>query len=66
MYTGSRLSSCTVNGQQCCSQNVINIFKTGLRAGLGNELELIGGFDGAQAAINRLRNEIDGNDSVLY
>ena len=58
---GASLTSCTVRGQQCCGQTIIDLFDRALGSALGGgTLDLVGGFDSAQGAINQLRNEIDG------
>ncbi|XP_065903018.1 uncharacterized protein [Dysidea avara] len=57
---GSSLTSCAVRGQQCCGQSIIDLFNSALGNALGGDtLDLVSGFDGAQVAIDRLRNEID-------
>ena len=59
---GSSLTSCTVRGQQCCGQTIIDLFDRAIGSALGGDtLDLVSGFNGARGAINQLRNEIDGN-----
>ena len=64
---GSSLTSCAVRGQQCCGQSIIDLFNSALGNALGGDtLDLVSGFDGAQVAIDRLRNEIDGNNIICF
>ena len=59
--SGSQLTTCTFNGQQCCSQQALNFFGGLVGPAIeGGAFDFDGAFDGARTAINQLRNETGG------
>ena len=64
-YTGSSLTKCAFNGQQCCNSLTITLFETGINFAIRDYTPtLIGGFATAQDAVNELRNATKGNDCL--
>ena len=59
--SGSSLSRCAFNGQQCCGEQTLSLFG-GLvgRAIDGGVFDFDAAFNGARGAINRLRSETGG------
>ena len=59
--TGSDFNKCTYNGQQCCSEILIQLIDQGFRALVEkDEFNFTSGLSGAQAAIDEMRDKIDG------
>ena len=64
-YTGSSLTKCAFNGQQCCSSQTIALFGTGINIAIGDYTPtLIRGFDTTQDAFNELKNATKGTDCL--
>ena len=59
--SGSQLTKCTFNGQQCCSEQALNIFRGFVGPAIeGGAFDFDGAFNGARTAINQLRSETGG------
>ena len=59
--TGSAFNKCAYNGQQCCSEILIQLIDQGFRALVEkDEFNFTSGLAGAQAAIDEMRDKIDG------
>ena len=55
--SGSQLTRCTFNGQQCCSEQTLGFFSGFVGPAFFN---FDGAFNGARTAINQLRSETGG------
>ena len=61
VYTGSSLSKCTFNGQQCCSEILVTLVDQGFRSLVqSDQFNFTGGLAGAQSAINQMRDRTNG------
>ena len=59
--TGSALSKCSFNGQQCCDDILIKFVDQGFRFLVQNDaFNFTSGLAGAQAAIDQMRNKTNG------
>ena len=59
--SGSQLTTCTFNGQQCCSQQALDFFSGFINPVIeGDAFDFDGAFDGARTAVNQLRDAIGG------
>ena len=64
--TGSSLSMCTFNGQQCCSEQTLGFFNSLIRPQIDNNtFDFDGAFDGARDAIIQLKNETQGTQIYI-
>lgn len=60
-HTGSSLSKCTFNGQQCCNKFIISLVDQGFRSLVKSDhFNFTSGLSAAQTAIDQLRNKTDG------
>ena len=59
--SGSQLTKCTFNGQQCCSQRTLDFFGGFITPAIESDtFSFDGAFNGARTAINQLRRETGG------
>ena len=64
--TGSSLSMCTFNGQQCCGEQTLTFFNSLIRPLIDNNtFDFDGAFDGARDAIIQLKNETQGTQIYI-
>ena len=61
VYTGSSLSKCTFNGQQCCDEIVVTVVDQGFRSLVqSDQFNFTSGLAGAQSAIDLMRDKTNG------
>ena len=61
IYTGSSLSKCTFNGQQCCSKTLVTLVDQGFRSLVqSDQFNFTGGLAGAQSAIDQMWDRTNG------
>jgi len=57
---------CTFNGQQCCSEQTLNLFNSFIRPAIDNDVfDFDGAFAGARDAINQLNGETRGTQIYI-
>ena len=67
-YLGSTFSTCRVDGPQCCSPLIIQLFTRSISSFINTDTFSFttGGLANAEEAIDLLRNETSGEYYVVY
>ena len=66
VYTGSSLSKCTFDGQQCCDEIVVTVVDQGFRSLVqSDQFNFTSGLAGAQSAIDLMRDKTNGMYIIL-
>ena len=65
--TGSSLSKCKFDGQQCCDEIVVTVVDQGFRSLVqSDKFNFTSGLAGAQTAIDLMRDKTNGMYTILF